>query len=270
MSSGSPLRALCVSLHDVAPTTWSQCERWLQAIASVADIPVSLLVVPSYHSESPQVAPQYEQALERRLIRGDELILHGYTHLDQGPPAQHWREHWIRSVYTRDEGEFFAIDEAEVRHRLALGLEWFAQRGWPVEGFVAPAWLLGPAARRVLADSPLRYTTTRRYFQLLGSARLTAPAMAYGASGRRTWWAMRANRLMRTAQWRSPLLRLALHPPDIEQPDLVADAQRLIVDALDSRWAMTKGGFARSWQGVLAREESAPVHGDSLPNVEHA
>jgi predicted deacetylase len=41
-----PTRRLCVSIHDVAPATWTECRTLLEAVAAVADIPLTLLVVP--------------------------------------------------------------------------------------------------------------------------------------------------------------------------------------------------------------------------------
>ena len=84
--------------------------------------------------------------LSALLARGHELALHGYRHLDSGPPASGWRKRWLRGVYTRHEGEFSALSAAQSRLLLALGLQWFGRRGWPVDGFVPPAWLLGSGA----------------------------------------------------------------------------------------------------------------------------
>src|SRR3989442_13820997 len=75
---------LCVAVHDVAPATWADCERVLQAVAEVADGPVSLLAVPRYHG-----APHsrgFGPWLRWRAREGDELGLHGYTPLAAAPP----------------------------------------------------------------------------------------------------------------------------------------------------------------------------------------
>ena len=148
-------KALCVSIHDVAPDTWADCVRLQRAVRAVADIPLTWLVVPRYHGRAP-AAPAMERALDALLAQGHELALHGYTHLDSAPPARGLRSRFLRTVFTQGEGEFAAIDEADARQRIALGLAWFAERGWPVRGFVPPAWLLGEARLARAARVPVR------------------------------------------------------------------------------------------------------------------
>lgn len=159
-------RALCVSIHDVAPATWSDCLRLLDAVRAVADIPLTWLVVPRFHDSAVQSGP-CEAMLGSLLAQGHELALHGYTHLDPAPTGLSLRDYLLRHVYTQREGEFAAIGAAEARCRIQLGLDWFNERGWHPSGFVAPAWLLGREAWRALAGYPFAYTTTYRRFYLL-------------------------------------------------------------------------------------------------------
>lgn len=250
--------ALCVSVHDVAPVTWPDCLLLWQAVRAVADIPLTWLVVPHYHphEKTPcgvqDQAPSrsilsYEAALEGLLARGHELVLHGYTHSDDGPPPRGLRQTCLRQVYTQGEGEFAALDEAEARWRLALGQAWFARRGWPLHGFVAPAWLLSEGAWAALHDSPLRYTTTLRHFHWLGSPghALRAPSLVYAA--RNAPGRMLSPLLVsaqRVAQSRAPLIRLSLHPRDARYPALLRHLQGTIARLMAGRQPMTKAAFA--------------------------
>lgn len=241
--------ALCVSIHDVAPHTWPLCARLVQAVQAVAPIPLTLLVVPAYHHLPVAHPALYERHLEARLARGDELALHGYSHLDEAPRAHCLRERFWREVFTTREGEFAAIGADDARWRLSQGLAWFDQRNWPVEGFVAPAWLLGSPAAQAINDFPFRYTTTLRQFHLLpGNYVLNAPVLVYSARnppGRwlsRHWNTMRAILGVRPAQ--APLLRLCLHPNDAHYPALIQHFQHLIAALLEQRTAMTKAAFA--------------------------
>ncbi|OON63669.1 DUF2334 domain-containing protein [Massilia sp. KIM] len=254
--------ALCVSIHDVAPATWDECARLAAAIREVADIPLTWLVVPDYHRSTHRAgAPEaMEEGLDAALARGDELALHGYTHLDTGPPARGWRERILRSAYTR-EGEFAALQEAEAARRIDLGLDWFAARGWHTSGFVAPAWLLGEGGWRALRRFDFAYTTTFTRFHALREgeplASLFSPSLVYAArnrSGRlcsplfaETTAAMLA---------RAPLVRLSLHPPDLGHPRLLRDAQRKVEQLLARRSAMTKAAFAAL---LTSRVPSSPL-----------
>lgn len=257
-------RSLCVSIHDVAPATWPQCERLLRAIREVADIPVTLLVVPDYHRLPRGDDHGYLQLLEQRRSLGDELALHGYTHLDEAAPPSGLRDRFTRQLYTRSEGEFYAIDYAEARRRLELGVAWFAERGWPVDGFVAPAWLLGEDAWKALREFPFKYTTTLRNFYLLSEQKtMFSQSLVYTVG---STWRRQMSRIWNSFLWRAlngtPLVRLSLHPIDAEHEQIVRHCQMLIETLLATRQAMTKATFARLWSESLRANKTWSLHAD--------
>ena len=49
-------QVLCVSIHDVAPATWTDCLRLVQAVRAVADIPLTWLVVPQIATAPKSIA----------------------------------------------------------------------------------------------------------------------------------------------------------------------------------------------------------------------
>lgn len=253
---------LCVSIHDVAPATWDECARLAQALRSVGDIPLSWLVVPHYHKQAQEHRQEREHGHERddrpmragldaASARGDELVLHGYTHLDTERPAASMRERYLRGVYTRSEGEFSALSAAEARRRIALGLEWFRARGWESPGFVAPAWLLGQGAWEVLPEFGFSYTTTFTRFHLLQEGTsVFSPSLVYTARNRAgRALSPVAGSLAARLLARAPLMRLSLHPPDVRHPRLVAHAQRLVERLLASHTAVTKAACAEGLRG---------------------
>lgn len=255
-------KALCVSIHDVAPATWTDCRRLMDAIREVADIPLTFLVVPRFHGRD-ACPPDYERALDGLLARGHELALHGYVHLDSAPAQQGWRNRFLRTVYTQQEGEFAAIDRGEARRRIELGLAWFHQRNWPVGGFIAPAWLLGEGGWKALEEFSFAYTTTfSRFFLLPGHESLFSPSLVYtarNAPGRfvSPIWANMLGSQLKS----SPLLRLSLHPRDARYPGLLRYSQQLLEKFLDSRTPLTKLAFARQWSDEIrkkAGKESLP------------
>lgn len=245
-------KALCVSIHDVAPDTWPDCVRLQQAVRAVADIPLTWLVVPRYHGRAP-AAPEMERALDALLAQGHELALHGYTHLDSAPPGHGFRSRFLRNVFTQSEGEFAAIGAEDARQRIALGLAWFAERGWPVRGFVPPAWLLGEAAWRVLREFPFEYTTTMSHFHLLKTRHaLLSPSLVYtarNAGGRLL--SPRVACAMASLMAPAPLVRLSLHPRDAHFPALVRHAQHLVERLLADRQPRTKAAFASEFSARL-------------------
>lgn len=244
---------MCVAIHDVAPATWPECLHLWHAVRAVADIPLTWLVVPRYHGSRLR-SRSCEATLDSALGEGHELVLHGLTHSDAMPPRWSITDRMVRVAYARHEAEFAALDAAEARRRIEQGLAWFGERKWPVEGFVAPAWLLGSGARQVLGDYPLRYTTTYRRFHLLpeGDA-ILAPALVYAARNRcgRLLSPPAADGLARLCRT-MPLVRVALHPNDAHFPELVLHAQRLIARLLESRVPMTKAAYAARLQSTLS------------------
>ena len=222
--------------------------RLQAALRAVAVMPLTWLVVPRYHGRAP-AAPAMEDGLNAVLAQGHELALHGYTHLDAAARDAHWRSRFVRTVYTQGEGEFAAIDMEEARRRIASGLAWFAERGWPVRGFVPPAWLLGDAAWRALRSFPFEYTTTMRHFHWLQTGRkLFSPSLVYAArnhSGRLL--SPRVAGAMTSLLAPAPLVRLSLHPPDARDPALLRHAQHLVERLLADRQALTKSEFASAF-----------------------
>ncbi|MDB5823523.1 MAG: hypothetical protein JWR21_2227 [Herminiimonas sp.] len=260
------VRDLCVSIHDVSPTTWPQCETLLKAIREVADIPVTLLVVPAYHHLAAGDSTDYERMLQNRLQAGDELALHGYTHLDEAIAPTRWRDWYARRIYTQCEGEFSALDCTEAKQRLRWGLEWFAERGWPVQGFVAPAWLLCEGSWQALRESSFDYTTTISRFYFLPQQRsLFSPSLVYSA---RSGWGSALSRAGNTvsahAMHGAPLIRLGLHPADVRHPETIRHMQRLLANLLSTRRARTKADFARNWCGVPDRDRESALEGVAI------
>lgn len=327
----SKTRALCVSIHDVAPATWPQCRLLWHALCEVVpDLPLTWLLVPHYHgcaaprrqrcvniagprlvgdhngadmvieagddmAESPAddsavefsaatgidgpgrraggpssdvsaagSDPAMEHVLSQLLDRGHELALHGYTHRDDSEPGAGWRDHFKRQIYTTGEGEFAALGQAEALRRLDLGLDWFAVRGWPVAGFVAPAWLSSPGTRAALRLRPFAYTTTISHFVFLPSERrLWSPSLMYTArqaAGR--WLSPHLADAMAVALAHNPLLRLSLHPADARHPALLRHAQDLVARLIKVRQPMTKQQFAMCYRGPTL----APPPGQATAN----
>ena len=248
--------ALCVALHDVAPATWPACERLLAMLDALGPLPVSLLVVPDYHHRGRvDEQPAFIRAIERRLARGDEVVLHGYHHLDEPCPRAPLLQRLQRRVYTAGEGEFAALAEREAALRLARGWEMLAgDLGWPVHGFVAPAWLLGPGARHALAEMPFRYTTTLRAIHSLPDWQATsAPSLVFSV---RRLWRRAASRqwnrwLLAQSAAQAVPLRVGLHPADTHYPEMMDEWARLLRRALQTRRPMTKLAYVESACGAV-------------------
>ena len=237
---------LCVVVHDVADATLDACERLLGAIAAVAPLPLTFLAVPRYHHDAPSA--RLEQWLSARSRQGDELALHGWTHRDDGA-ARGMFDRLRRTRYTRGEGEFWALDREAAARRLRDGIAWFERNGWPLHGFVAPAWLLGPAGWAALRATPLDYTSTLRHIHLLPDGpRITSQSLVYSTSS--AWRRAVVGRLGRAASAASlrsnPVLRLELHPRDADHAPIRRSWQRVLERELGRREPLTVAQLVRA------------------------
>ena len=240
-------RYLCVSLHAVAPATWRSCRQVLTAVREVADIPLTLLVIPAYGGQCSAMAPGFESAMTDQLAQGHELALHGYFHRDLGTPGS--ALDWLRRrVYSDGEGEFAGLTEREAAERLLLGQRWFRANRWPLSGFVAPAWLLGPESWKAIRRSPdFEYVTTFTHIHALCTGEsLRAPCLTLSA---RVPWPRVVSQAWAGVAWRgcpAPLVRLALHPRDAAYPALLRTWQNRLADLLAEREAVRKVDFVHA------------------------
>jgi predicted deacetylase len=228
----APGGALALVLHDVAPATWERCAVLLQQACALAPLPATLLVVPRWHGE-PSTSG-FQAAMNTALAQGHELALHGWSHLDP-LPAHGALQRLRRRFYTAGEGEFAALPCEQAARRLALGRRWFARRGWPLHGFVPPAWLLGAGSARALAEAGFEYSCTLdRFIGLRGQVPLRAWSLVFSTRAAwrrgvsRVWVPLLARRLRK-----APLLRFELHPDDVVHPEVRRCWLALLAQALE-------------------------------------
>jgi uncharacterized protein len=213
---------------------------------------VTLLVVPAYGGQCSAMVPGFESAMTEQLAQGHELALHGYFHRDLGAAGS--ALDWLRRrVYTDGEGEFSALTEREAAERLLLGQRWFRANRWPLSGFVPPAWRLGPESWKAIRRSPdIEYVTTFTHIHALYTGESQqAPCLTLSA---RVPWRRLVSRAWADMAWRgcpAPLVRLALHPRDADDPALLRTWQNRLAELLAEREAVRKVDFVRA---TFARE----------------
>lgn len=231
------MKYFSVSIHDVAPDTWSECEQLL-ALTDALRIPVTLLVVPEYHGGTrADEDRRFARSIRRRVTGGDEVVLHGLRHLDDGPVPRGPLEWLRRRIYTASEGEFDALDADEAERRLRRGAARLARAGLHPTGFIAPAWLMGPGCRTALGRAHIDYTSTRTELIDVASGRIVpAPSLVYST---RSAWRRAASRLVNARRLRqlygAPLVRAALHPADARYSEVMRSWRELLRALADDR-----------------------------------
>lgn len=247
----SPAPAALV-LHDVAPATLDRCQSLLRGleplIRPMGPMPVTHLVVPHYHGGTTVAEDdRFRQWLDRRVGLGDEVVLHGYRHLDEQPlrgPVDRLK----RRFYTL-EGEFATLTRDEAERSLEAGLALLHACGWQPRGFVAPAWLMSDPVRQTLPDFGFHWTATRTGLVNLRSGEVhPATSLVWSVrSGWRRWMSAQYNhlllrRLLRQDHHAVPI-RLGLHPVDADWPAAVGFWREALEHVLVQRPAATKSGL---------------------------
>lgn len=210
--------ALVVSLHDVAPRTMPLVRRALQALDALGIRRRSLLVIPAEHcGPGIDAAPGCARWLADCAAAGDEIVQHGLHHRG-GDGALDWRGRWLDQLLVRGAGEFLALDAAVARRRLVEGRERLESAGLAAAGFIAPGWMYNPAAVEALAAEGFRYYATHLRLRDLATGR---DHWSFGLSNRPgalgpDLVGRAVNEVLCLAERPLPLLRVAVHPADLE------------------------------------------------------
>jgi predicted deacetylase len=234
---------LLISLHDVTPFHFA---RLLKAEALFQDMglrKLTYLFIPNYHGRFAS-AENHEFVAWCRGPRPFEIEwqLHGDHHLEAAASANgqalSWADQWRRRLLTAGEGEFLALDAEAQRAKLASGRAAFRQcLGYDPSGFVAPAWLFNSKLPGLLKEMGFQCTEDRhRIFELREGRSVRSPVVT---------WATRTTLLKYGSIVMAPVLgqlrktaevlRIAIHPFDMDHDQTVASIRRLLNGVVQDR-----------------------------------
>jgi len=230
-------RRLLIALHDVTPAHSDRVARVLALLDRLGVHRPALFVVPDWHGEWPlKEHPEFVADLRRRQENGAEMFLHGYRHDEAGRRRSFGDS--VR-VFGRTAGsaEFMMLGAREAGERLDRGLGDFRTLGLDPVGFVPPAWLFAPETRRLMKERGLTLTETFAWIECLeGGSRIFAPALSWSTA--RPWRSRATAQLARArAALERPLslVRVAIHPPDIDTPPVRDSLERALGRLLKDR-----------------------------------
>jgi len=250
-------RALVVSVHDVAPPQWGQVRAMLDRLAAVGVRRRSLLVVPDFHGRAPiDEHDGFCAWLRDRRAEGDEIVLHGYAHREVRAPrgaVARFKNRW----FTLGEGEFLSLDYEEACQRIQRGLAMLARVGLGARGFVPPAWLINDAGLKAAHDCGLDYTNSYLKVSDLTHGRTRfAPSLVFGPGHLDEDLGIRLQDGAFRAAARSPVVRVALHPPCLANPERWARIVTLVERHLRGREAITYAELLARWRARPAGSAS--------------
>ncbi len=233
-------RRLLVAVHDVTPAH----EERLQGIFALLDrleiTRYALFVVPNWHGEWPLGEhPRFVEEVRRRQANGAEIFLHGLRHDEVGRERSVWQQLRVAGR-TGSSAEFMFLPSEQARARIDRGIELFAAGGLEPVGFVPPAWLHGPGLDGVLRERGLRVTESFwGLWDVLSGTRMRNPALSW--STQRQWRSDATALIAEARKWIErgrELVRVAIHPPDVEVPVVARSVERTLKGLLEERTAV--------------------------------
>lgn len=239
---------LVVSLHDVAPATVAASREILSALSRLGVRATSLLVVPDYHRQGRSVDdPAFVAWLRAMQADGHEVVIHGYFHLRPRQLDETLRAKFITRFYTQDEGEFHDLGYEEAFARITRARDEFADARVQTHGFIAPAWLLSAAGEKAAREAGMQYTARLASVRDLVTGRETrARSLVYSA--RNAWrrnLSLAWNKTLCAALGTAPLIRLSIHPCDIQHRQIWMQIARFAKKLASERRAMTYYDWVR-------------------------
>ncbi len=222
---------LVVALHDVWPGNFVQIDRDLQWLRAEGAWVSALLVVPYYHGQIRlSAAPAFLEWLRSQREQGVLILAHGYRHVR----AELCGESMARSLFGRwingrvqNEGEFTGLSASDTSDLLRRSLDLFAQAKIEPDGFAFPTWM-GRLPPGFGWPASCRFFEGRLQLrELQGNRRRWAPPLTFGRDAKTQRLFSYGGRLWLRFLRRQKLVRLALHPGDLEAP-----AARDIVQSL--------------------------------------
>jgi predicted deacetylase len=233
---------LLLSLHDVTPSHAARIARAEALFCELGVAHVTYLLVPRYHG---QCAVERDACFRAWCHRQRPFTvrwcLHGYRHEEARRAERFSLQRWFdRRFLTAGEGEFLNPPDADAKKWLDRGsLAYQACIGASPVGFVALAWLFNDALIPALRERQFSWTEDRRrIYDLQRRRSIDAPVITWSSRtiARRYGSTMLAPLLLR--RWRDrPVLRIAVHPLDFDDRQLVASIRALVATALSHRVA---------------------------------
>ena len=232
-------RRLIASIHDVAPRFEREIEGLVDLLAPHVGNRVALLVVPNHWDQSPILSGSpFARRLRGWAESGFEIFLHGFYHRDlarHDRVSDRLRSRWM----TAGEGEFLSLTRDEATARIRAGQALLEDvTGFPIAGFVAPAWLYGRGAVEALAECevPIAEDHFSIWSPRSGAVLSRSPVITWAS---RTRMRLRSSLMAAAALRRLPVrdLRIGVHPADCRSPRLLSSIETTLRVAARHRQA---------------------------------
>ncbi len=226
------MKSLIISLHDFHPGSRELIADQVSVLEKWGVGKCSILVIPHYHhGKRTRDDEQCIAYLGQRRLAGNDLVLHGYYHDRSGNKEG---SYFLTRFYTANEAEFLDLSDGEMKHRIEMGRKLWEEQNWPLDGFIAPGWLMPKEQDKLLKHLGFKYTTRLGHFTQLQKGRerksqsLCYSTRAAWRRGISSFWNPVLFRRLR----RTETIRLSLHPNDFVWPQLRLQIEQMVEMAL--------------------------------------
>jgi predicted deacetylase len=232
-----------VSLHDVSPRTRPECTRILAELKNAGVPACSLLVIPNHHRRGHFLDDaEFCRWLRGLAEEGHEIVIHGYHHWRERRPAESLAQKFTTRLYTADEGEFYDLSRAEAAALVSKARAEFRSLGFDPSGFIAPAWLLSVEAESALRELGIRYTTRLATVTDFRASPFQSQSLVWSVRGLwRRLVSLGWNALLFRLLTANSLMRISIHPTDLQYSRVWNQIRRLAGRALKTRTPLTYG-----------------------------
>lgn len=210
------MTALIVSVHDVAPSTFIRSRRIVDILES-RSIRASLLVVPGYwQGDGPISDDEFATWLKQAQLRGHEIVQHGTNH--QATTTGGWLRFRVGRFIGRGCEEFWGLTFTEAYELALEGRRRLQKVGLHPQGFISPAWLSSRGAMRAISELGYDYSTTHtKVIDFSASRSIRSIALSQRPGSDLSLVAAVVVRLVGMwLAWRSKIVRVAIHPGDLD------------------------------------------------------
>lgn len=200
------MKYINISIHDVTKSTLNQVKEIVRVLGEEGVKKITFLVVPYYHGKE-KITEICDELIH--LVGQNEVVLHGYTHL-----GLKFSRFSYKILFTGYEGEFVSFKDTSIR--LKEGLRLFDGCKIKPSGFIPPAWLMRKKEFETLRNFDFKFTTDRRYvYDLQTGKRYFSPVITFSSRKPLQELSILYTICATRLTFGLKLLRVALHPPDI-------------------------------------------------------
>jgi len=215
-----------VSIHDVTSSFLNQVKQISNLLTELGIKKPTYLIIPKYHGKDDIIS--YANEI-KDIIGNHEIAMHGYTHSG--------KHDWVLSymkLFTDNEGEFISFHESRIR--IALGLDILRKAKLEPKGFVPPAWLINKEDIKLFCDSCFTFLNTRLYiYDLKHKKRYRSPVLTFSSRGLLQTLSIHAFKPANYIFKNYGIIRIAIHPKDIDTPKKIKIIKQVIKDIKNKR-----------------------------------